>query len=172
MPHVVFDAMGLLSATARGDPRQLIPGIDPGGSRAGHATKPALLIKNAWLEPIDVNVAIALGTNQATYGLILSQDQDLTPGLFLPIGAWGEEYSEQSGVGREVHHLGSSFMNLWHASGTVWVPRFVGIFMNEVGSVNTDVDVHLDYERIDIPWMNWFIKWDWLDNVVDGQRDY
>ena len=35
-----------------------------------------------------------------------------------------------------------------------------------------DIDVHLDYERIDVPWMDWFIMWEFLDGIVDNEREY
>ena len=86
MPHAVF-SLGETTGTTRDMPRSLIPGVEPGGSRVGQPMKPALLIINAWAEPISVDVRGAEGINEATYGLILSQENNLNPGFTLPISA-------------------------------------------------------------------------------------
>ncbi len=166
MPHAVFDN-GPSGATRDIGGRQLIPGVEPGGSRAGEATKPALRIRDAWLEVIDFATLFAnTEVNVITIYLKLSQETDLSPGLLLPVGqVIGEQLS---GIG-----TGSpTIIDLFHAQGTVWAPRMVGKREVEVGDVNWDIDMHLDYEQVDVPWMDWFIMWDFLDNIVDNEREY
>ena len=172
MPHVVFDRLGSVTTTDRGDARKLIPGIEPGGSRAGQDFKPALLIKDAWLEPISVSVNTIGSYNAMTYGLILSNDQDLNPGLALPIGTYGAEVAQVTAVGVLTYPVSSLYEHLFRAQGSIWAPEWVGIYHNETGTAATDVDVHLDYEMVMIPWMEWFIMSEWIDGVTDGQRDY
>ncbi len=173
MPHAVFN-LGTQSASVdiAGSFRPLIPGIDPGGSRLGHPMKPALLILDAWMEPVAVNMLSALTINQSTYYLKLSNEHDGSPGLLLPVAAFGGHFIESTTVGRQVSELGAQYMNLFKARGTIWVSRFVGVRHVELNTVSTDADLHLDYEMIMIPWMDWFMRWDFIDNVVDNARDY
>ncbi len=174
MPHAVFDVAQRAGA-ADVAARELIPGIAPGGSRAGQATKPALLIRDCWLEPAPggaSSLLAAAGWHQMTYSLKLSQETDLTPGLLLPIACIGGERREISSVGQTDLGLNAMIHRLFHAQGTVWAPRVVGVRVEETGTAVTDFDVHLDYEVVDVPWMDWFIMWDFLDNIVDNEREY
>ncbi len=167
MPHAVF-SHGETTATTEAIARPLIPGVEPGGSRVGQATKPALLIRDCWVEPIDVNVTGGVGGNFMSYYLKLSQESDMTPGLLLPIAVFGAEVdSEVAATGiKEV------VKDLFRAQGTVWAPRFVGVRVVEVGAAIVNADVHLDYERVDVPWMDWFIMWDFLDGIADNEKEY
>ncbi len=170
MPHAVFN-LGNRDATADLAARPLIPGIEPGGSRLGQATKPALLIRDAWIEVIDSPTTFgATDFNMMTWYLKLSQETDLTPGLLLPIAQTGFALQEVSAVGQRVYFL--NIVKLFHAQGTVWAPRVVGVRVVEVGSVGWDVDVHLDYDVVEVPWMDWFIMWEFLDGIVDNEREY
>lgn len=171
MPHAVFN-LGPQTTTADLAARSLIPGIAPGGSRAGQATKPALLIQDAWIEVVDIVPFQAADFNMATYSLKLSQETDLTPGLILPVGQLGQANIEVTAVGQRIVGIRDMTRDLFHAQGTVWAPRMVGIHIEEVGTINQDVDVHLDYQQVDVPWMDWFIMWDFLDNIVDNELEY
>ena len=169
MPHAVFN-LGSQTATADLAARALIPGIEPGGSRAGRDTKPALLIRDAWLEVIDFDLTTADDTNMMSYFLKLSQELNLNPGLILPIGAIG---SRRTGAGGETGGLHQILRERFDAQGTLWAPRVVGVRVVETGTViQADVDVHIDYERIDVPWMDWFLMWEWLDGIGDNEREY
>lgn len=168
MPHAVFN-LGIQAATIDLAGRSLIPGVEPGGSRAGQETKPALLIRDAWVEPIQINFdAVAL--HSLNVYLKLSQETDLTPGLILPIGAHASENVQATAVA--VYHNNFTWLDLFRARGTVWAPRVVGIRLVIAGFSGVDLDVHLDYEAVDVPWMDWFMKWDHLDNVVDNDKEY
>ncbi len=167
MPHAVFN-LGTLAATTEARARPLIPGIEPGGSRAGEAMKPALLIRDAWLEFQDATTLATPDLASWLFYLKLSQEADMTPGLQLPIGGVR--------MGETVTANQPTFVaidDLFHAQGTVWAPRFVGVRVVENGGATTvNCDVHLDYERVDVPWMDWFIMWDFLDNIIDNELGY
>ncbi len=166
MPHAVFD-LGNRAATADvpGSARSFVPGIEPGGSRAGKETKPAFLIKDARLV---YNGMISVGSGAAEslqYSLKLSQEMNLNPGLLLRVGTvvvTGEGTNNNSVL------VEQQFM----AQGTIWTPRVVGVRVTESGAIDVDCDVEIDYERIEVPWMDWFIMWDFLDNIVDNERQY
>lgn len=169
MPHAVFN-LGALAATTEATARQLVPGIAPGGSRVGQPTKPALLIRNAWIELIDLTPADSDDFNMGTWYLKLSQEPDMTPGLQLPIGQIGNAISDSATAA--AHPQDFIYRDLFKAQGTVWAAQFVGVRLVEIGAVTIDSDVHIDYERIDVPWMDWFVMWDFLDNIVDNEREY
>lgn len=172
MPHAVFD-LGSLSTPSSADhaARQLIPGIEPGSSRAGADFKPALLIRDAYIQLNEADIPMSSQTYGANVFLKLSQEQDLTPGLLLLVGGFrgdinrvttASEYSQDVAF----QQLGSKL------AGQIWVPHFVGIRLETDSFTTLDLDVHLDYERIEIPFMDWFIQWDFLDNVIDNSREY
>ncbi len=171
MPHAVFN-LGSQVATGDLDGRHLIPGVEPGGSRAGRALKPALLIVDAWVEPNSVNAISTAATSQLTFSLKLSQELDLTPGLLLPIGSFGATRRQTTAVGEMISDLAASYQPLFRAQGTVWAPRVVGIRIAEAGAMIVDADVHLDYERVDVPWMDWLLMWEFLDGIADNEREY
>ncbi len=167
MPTLVFRN---LTPNSTGDvdrsARQVIPGVEPGGSRVGAPLKPALLIKDIKMTVLDLDAA-AEDFNRITLYLKLSQSHNLNPGLHLPIGMaiMGEDATpaRQTYLERE----------LFEAQGTVWAPRVVGIHAVEQGTIGASAfEVRMSYERVDIPWMEWFIRWDFLDNVVDGEQEY
>ena len=171
MPHAVFN-LGQQNATVDTGGRSLIPGIEPGGSRAGQATKPALLIKDAYIEIVDfVDAGASLDYHNLSVYLKLSQETDLTPGLLLLLATIGHEPKEASAVARfSVNQLVMQYGD--KIAGTIWAPRMVGVRFVEIGDIQWDIDVHLDYERVDVPWMDWFIMWEFLDGVVDNERQY
>ena len=169
MPHAVFN-LGTQGATADLAARSLVPGVEPGGSRAGRPTKPALLIKNAYLQLIDeVHDATPSDFDGFNVFLKLSQESDLTPGLILFIAGAG---IGKGGAAQAFHSTILQPSN-FPSVGTIWAPRFVGIRIEILGGLDSvDVDVHLDYERIEVPWMDWFIMWEFLDGIIDNEREY
>ncbi len=172
MPHAIFN-LGSLSASQEASPRTLVPGVEPGGQKAGRDFKPALLIQDCWVEPVSLAQGATITWESMTYSLKLSQEFDMTPGLELPIAVIGSERAQADATGTITAGAEALIKEMFHAQGTVWAPRFVGVRVVESGSITGyDVDVHLDYERIEVPWMDWFLMWDFLDNVVDNQRDY
>ncbi len=166
MPHAVFP----VTATATGDitasARALIPGVEPGGSRAGKATKPALLIRDCFINVIDVDGG-ADDVSRMGWYLKLSQERDLSPGLHLPIG-----YAVL-GINATPTKAFYFEKDVFHAQGTIWAPAWIGIHTVEQGTIGaSSAEIHLDYERIDVPWMDWFIMWEFLDNITDGALEY
>ncbi|MEE9592363.1 MAG: hypothetical protein V3W28_02140 [Thermoplasmata archaeon] len=170
MPHAVFEP-GNVSATAdlTAMARSLIPGVEPGmGIRnifEQRRMKRALLIQDAWLEILDVTSGIAADWNTVLVYLKLSQETDLTPGLILPVASIATEGDTTNMQAMHVEQL-------FQAQGTVWAPRLVGLRVVEVGSQGVTVRVHLDYEVVEVPWEQWFIMWDFLDNVTDNSLEY
>lgn len=170
MPVAYFNS-GLITADADTLGRPLIPGIEPGGSRAGEAMKPALLIKqvHASFRRADMGVE----DNWAHVYLKLSQEPDLDPGLILPVLNLGAQVevlgAEGKGVGGPmIHKLDELFR------GTVWAPAYLGIrveFDVDWGG-GLNVNLWLDYEVLMIPWMDWFILWEYLDNVVNNAQEW
>ena len=170
MPHAVFD-LAAQTATNEGAQRNLIPGIEPGGSRAGRAMKPALLIQNLWAEVVRVQIQdSATDFAVVTYFLKMSQELDLTPGLQLPVvqivGSHTAAGADAQGV--QIIPLGQ------HFAGTLWAPRIVGVraLENAATLAIHHVLIHLDYQVVEVPWMDWFIMWDFLDNVVDNEEQF
>ncbi|MCJ2532028.1 MAG: hypothetical protein LN413_07000 [Candidatus Thermoplasmatota archaeon] len=171
MPHAVFDFTAL-AADQRFGGRELVPGIAPGGSFAGREQKPALLLRDAWVEITDVVYAGGVSDyNGANFLLQLSQDVDLNPALQLPVDRFGNISMAATDTTAEA----ISPLNRDHqfkAQGTIWAPQFVGVRFDEKGAANFTGFLHLDYEMVMVPWMDWFIMWEFLDNIVDGARDY
>ena len=58
------------------------------------------------------------------------------------------------------------------AQGSVWAPRVVGLRVDEQGSLGYDVDVTLHYQVVMIPWWDWIVHWDFLDNVTNLSQEY
>ena len=166
MPHKVWNT-GAVTATSEIQGASLVPGIEPGGSRAGQATKPALLLRDAWIVINDLQDSSTNDLDTLNVELKLSQELDLTPGLLLGIA------SVHAGVLGTANQFGAMAINKhFGAAGTLWAPRIVGLRLTVTGFTNVNLQVHLDYERVDVPWMDWFIMWDYLDNVADNARDY
>lgn len=174
MPHAILrhSASGTISATTRSDrPRQLIPGIEPGGSRVGQPTKPALLIMEAWIEVFDAALAQAVNDYHGMTGyLILSQEQSLNPGFLIPVAQIGGFFWEQTAVGRGFQELAPK--RLFREQGTVWAPKFVGTYWREAGVASIEAVIHLEYEVVRIPWVEWFVKWDFLDHIGDLRGEH
>ena len=170
MPHAVFN-LGSQTAAVDVGGRPLIPGVVPGGSRAGHPTKPALLIRDAWMQVNAFSTSAAVDIQGILVFLKLSQEEDLTPGLILPVGELTASTAGATANRVDSHIIRDTF----HAQGTIWAPRVVGVRFEEPFATNLgdwDVDVHLDYESVDVPWMDWFIMWEFLDGIVDNEREY
>ncbi len=85
MPVAYFDTGALTTSSDVGG-RTLIPGVTPGGQFAGK-NKPALLIRDAWIEQVVdiVDAGVAADFERVMVFLKLSQELDLTPGLLLPV---------------------------------------------------------------------------------------
>lgn len=167
MPHAVFE-MEPSGATVILGPRELIPGVTPGGQFAGKA-KPALLINDAYVQLHDMESAAAADVGSWVVELLLSQELDMTPGLLLPVAdiniaqTGTAELIQAFKVEQHGHRL----------AGTIWAPRLVGVRVGEgTGGTQIDVSVHLDYERIWLPWRDWFVHWEFLDGVSDLTREY
>lgn len=169
MPVVAF-ATGPQTGSTDVQSRSLVPGIEPGGERVGRA-KPALLLVDCFAWMNDVVDAGTTADHQANVvSLKLSQEPDLNPGLLLNIASWQGEKTATA--------------NLWNATetqqhfafhaGTLWAPAYVGIRVGAVqGGVDTvDWNVFLRYEQVEVEWMDWFIMWDFLDNVIDNSSNY
>ncbi len=117
---------------------------------------------------------------EADYGITgslkLSQEPDLDPGLLLPVYGFHHEMQQVDASGSVGQAFMASFKDLFHAQGTVWAPAYVGVQVNfsagAAGLTTWDVDVHLDYEEVEFDWMDWFIHWDFLDNVKNNERQY
>jgi len=169
VPHIEIGT-GSQSATFDGFERQLIPGIEPGGSRAGEPMKPALLIQDAYIEIVDIATMHTEDFNQALYAIKLSQEQTLDPGLLLPLAQVGTSVTEVSAVGQRVTPLG--IKDLFHAQNTLWAAKWLGIRMFERGTIDIDVSVHIDYEQVEVPFWDWFMMWEFLDRVPNNQKDY
>ena len=171
MPLAHFD-VGSQAGSVDTAARTLIPGVEPGGSRAGRALKPALLIKDAWFTIRDLVLPAGIDLSVIEVNLKLSQETDLTPGLLLPLGTVLVNQAASSGQRMDaivVDHTPARAVQ-----GTLWAPRMVGVRLVEAAGDFTsfDIDVFLSYERIDIPWMDWFIAWEFLDGIVDNEREY
>ena len=171
MPHAVFN-LGVQSGSGNFRARSLIPGVEPGGSRVGQPTKPALLIRDAYCEIQDYTMLGATDFNGFRVYLKLSQELDMTPGLILPVAVIGAELDEADATGQNVLGTQQIHDHIFRAQGTIWAPRMVAIRLEERGTAVLDVDVHLDYEQVDVPWMDWFIMWEFLDGIADNERQY
>ena len=128
--------------------------------------KPALLLGDVKVEINDYTPTSGTGTELLTIFLKLSQELDMDPGILLPIAEIGNFQANATGTGAIIIN------DLWQGQGTLWVPKVVAIRQQEVGAIAWNVDVHLNYQVVDVPWMDWFIMWDFLDNVVNNARDY
>lgn len=169
MPRIVF-LTGVQSSSATvGGFRNLIPGVEPGGGRVGKS-KPALLITNAWGTIIDVvDAATTPDFQTARLFLVLSQEPDLTPGLWLLVAQMivEKDGNAQGWTGVHQQDYGNTL------GGLVFAPRFVGwgtVFTSGVDSV--DWNLYLDYEVVELEWMDWFLHWDFLDNVPDQSEEF
>lgn len=162
MPRAIFDLPGG-SGNGSFGARHLIPGVEPGGSRVGQPFKPALLIRDAWIEPLTLDIAAA-GMDQLTVHLRLSQEQSLDPGLLLPIHS----------LGMRAITTTEDIVGIWDIpyghklAGTIWAASWVGIEIVVSVHLTVNVDVYLEYEVIDIPWVEWFVKWEFLDGLPTG----
>lgn len=130
--------------------------------------KPAMLIRNAWAELVDFDVATE-DYHALEVFLKLSQELSLTPGLLLPVAlimasAVGATNPNSISIEQQAQES---------IAGSIWVPKVVGITIVERGAVvSYRVRVHVDYEMVLIPFMDWFLHWDWLDNITDGSLEW
>ena len=106
------------------------------------------------------------GTELLTLFLKLSQEISMDPGLLLPIAEIGMVQNDATGGQALILN------DLWMAEGRIFAPTYVGVRQQEVGTLVWNVDVHLEYERVFLPWRDWFVHWELLDGVVNNARDY
>lgn len=168
MPHVVF-APATRATTADVTPRPIIPGVEPGGSQAGK-NKPVLLIRDCWLEVRNLaDTGVTVETQTIEVDLKLSKEQDLSPGLLLSVGRVHAAATATASLYNDVN-----VEQVFAAHGTLWAPAFVGLRINFASGSPTAFQcfVHLDYDIVLVPWMDWFIMWEWLDEVPDNSREY
>ncbi len=173
MPHTVFD-IGIESATADLVPNQILPGVEPGMGIKNifeqKRMKPAMLLNDAYVEVADFITSAAADIVGYRGFLKLSQSPDLNPGLILPIFQF---VAHQDGTTADVSNAMVSEQMGQRLAGTVWCPRYLGVRVEEIGNGSSiNVQVHVDWTAIEIPWMEWFIRWDFLDNIIDNSRDY
>lgn len=167
MPHTHYNT-GSQSANGDFAVRPLIPGVEPGGSRAGRS-KPALLIRNMEVSFLNVTPAFAgADFEEMRVNFKMSQDVDMDPGLVLRVAdmylvAGGA--ATGGGQGLHVHKF-----DYWR--GTLWAPAYTAIQLRFGGPTDADIDLMLDYEVVQVPWQDWFIMWEFLDNVVNDEQDY
>lgn len=159
-------------ATSTGDVaesvRSLIPGIEPGGSRVGQPLKPALLIHNARILVTNWDPTNARDYHGITVTLKLSQNQSLNPGLHLLVAVMGENVEEADTTGRFSSPL--VINDLFDGRGSVWAPAFVGARVDVSGAFDAfSGSIRLTWEQIDIPYIDWFVGWDYLDHITDGE---
>ncbi len=168
MPYSLW-ASGPITSNSKILPRQLVPGVVPGGQRAGGATKPVLLIHDAWARWLDfTDTGTTVDSDQAYVALLLSQEQSLDPAQVL--------YVEEVALAK------TATANLWNQirprnvfrlhRGTFWAPKFVGIWVVPGGATLVKVDVTVHYDIVDVPWRDWFMMWEWLDNVESINQEY
>lgn len=172
MPHTIFSpgAQTTTIDSAIGN-RQLIPGIEPGGSRAGHPMKPAVLLKKAWIEITAFDFLASTTALGYLIFLKMSSERLLDPGLILPVAEVASQVNEVSAVGQRVGNL--IINDLWEFEGTVWVPGWMGVRFIEIGTAATiTVHLHLLWEPIEVPWVEWFHMWEFLDGITNNAREY
>lgn len=168
MPLAIFES-GTQTTSIDMLARPLIPGIEPGGSQAGEDFKPALLIRRIWVVLSDFTTVATADYYRARCFLKMSQDQDLDPGILLGPAVLSVAQSGATANAPNSVDLDNGAFAFF--PGTIWVPRFVGIRIQPTIE-SVEFDLYLDYEVIQIPWMDWFIRWDYLDNVVNNTREY
>jgi len=168
MPHARFSAPAALTTSSLTfGPRRLVPGIEPGGSRAGGATKPAMLITGLSFELVRWQPDPTVENKNVRIFLSLSQVQSQIPDFLLLLGTLSAEVQDATGSNAPV------WIPSDYAVGTVWAPRFVGARFTLLGGFDAfQGAVHLDYEEIEVPWMDWFIMWEFLDNVVNDELEF
>ena len=148
--------------------RSLIPGIDPGGTRVGQPFKAALLIKKVSLT-IQVFDVATEDFHALEVFLRLSQEEGGDPGLLLPVSEF--MISSDGTTNPDASPQISDYSDI--IAGTVWAPLYVGLEVVERGAVvSYALKVHLDYEEISVPWLDWFLMWDFLDNVPNNSEEY
>lgn len=168
MPHAVL-VTGPQTGAVTSPGRELVPGVMPGGQFAGRA-KPALLLRDVKVMVVGLTPdAAAAGEEDLALFLTLSQEIGMTPHLLLPV-AWAA--LETSGA-NSLETFNVKLNDVFHAQGTMWAPRFVG-WRTLIGGAwtNYDLQIHIDYERVFLPWRDWFVHWEFLDGVTTGSVEY
>ncbi len=133
--------------------------------------KPALLILNAWMAINNFSTSAVADVQMVAVGLKLSQEQDLDPGLVLPVA---EIIVGNTEVAVSIFDS-IVIRDMFHAQGTIWCPAWVGVRLAEPSTsklTDYNVKVYLQYEVVQIPWVDWFLNWEWLDNIVNNEEQY
>jgi len=132
----------------------------------GEPLKPALLIRDVFTEVAAIDMGAGGDLKTARVGLKMSQDNDLTPGLVLPVWQYQSDLGAALAEGRGQTEFRESIR------GTVWAPAYVGLNIITSNLTDLQVSVHLDYDVIDVPFWDWFVMWDFLDNITDDSTEY
>lgn len=165
---VVRLSTGTLTGTADVGGVPLIPGVTPGGASAGR-DKPAMLINDFGLEISDMAHDNTQDFDVVAIYLKLSQETDLTPGLLLKVAEIGMWNTAATAENVTAMYRYTERLHL----GTVWAPRMVGLRVIMSAGVSAfDGHVDVNYDRITIPWTEWFVRWDFLDNITDNAVQY
>ncbi len=131
----------------------------------------AFVIRDLWCETVAFAPDASVGEHRALVDLKLSQQEDLSPGLLLPIGQARCDFEEATAAAR---FPASEWIERFgqHYIGTMWAARYIGTRVEISGTTTGRFMVHLDYEPVEVDWMDWFVMWDFLDNVADNSRDF
>ncbi len=167
MPLARFDTGAAVTGDTIFGARSLIPGVEPGGSKVGQPLKPALLIKDCdfILRTIDPDA----DQNDVLVTLELSKEQDMDPAQRLYVGS---VHASSLDTTQEMNSLVVS--QNFKDQGTIWAPAYVSgrIFATAGFPTSVRVQVRLRYELVMIPWVDWFVAWEWLDNITTGDEEY
>jgi len=130
--------------------------------------KAVLLIKR--IELVVGHATPASDADSVAFFLMLSQEQDLDPGMILRLGSImmgaGDTTLENTAV--DVQKV----TDQW--AGSLWAPRFIGVSSARIIGSMTDwsYNVWVHYERVLVPFWDWFMMWELLDNVTDRQEEF
>ncbi len=165
---VAMLASGSVGSTTSFGARRLIPGIEPGGSRVGQPMKPALFINDVWARFVELtDSGTTADFDRARVALQLGQEQSMDPSLLLYVA---EAVLAKTATANLWN--GIDVNQMFHAQGTIWAPEWVSGRAVLEGATAMNVDLFIDYEMVMIPWVEWFVKWEFLDNVVNGRQEY
>jgi len=130
--------------------------------------KPALLIRSAKIEITDSLLKVTSNSFQS-YGvqLLLSTRQDLGNGVVMTIAQVGMENRQVDGTAQRDGTL--VINDLFQGQGTLWGAKWVGGRVTEAGAITVDVGIHLDYEQVMVPFWDWFMLWEQLQNLEATQ---
>ena len=177
MPHTVWNLGSQVTGNVRVQPRQFIGGIEPardvfiGRSRE---PKKMMVILDAWVEPVEVEVNQSSTDNRAKISLALGKDP-LNTALLLPVAYVESNINRITGAGEYAIPL--IFEDLFRAKGWMGAVKEIAIDIQENEFLTFDVDVHMDWTVAPTDWWTWFVSWNSLEaspdgSLVDGERAY